>query len=109
MVAFIVTVQLVEKSAKSVVGTEMVVSLMTKYKVKEIICSKKKMSRASNPIQDDEPWAAATSVTFVMAADTAVVGPPTAADKLLERAALIVAVSDESIANKGASEKLLSG
>jgi uncharacterized heparinase superfamily protein len=54
VVAFMVTVKLVEKRVNSRVGTDMVVSLSAMYRIHEIVCRIQSMTLARRPSQDVE-------------------------------------------------------
>ena len=97
VVAFIVTVRVVEKNVKSSVGSENVASLRTKYKMTEMTCRTDRISLAKRPIHDEEPWLAATSWAVETADDRAARGLPAAADTLCARAAPREAAAAETV------------
>lgn len=61
VVAFIVTVQLVEKRVKSRVGTVIVASRSVQYKMEDVRCKIAMTSQAIKPSQLEEPCVATTS------------------------------------------------
>jgi hypothetical protein len=89
-VAFIVTVKLVEKSWKSKVGTDMVVSLRLQYRMVERACMTKSMILPINPSQEDGGAAATTSLACNAAVLAAAVANSSEEDMLSEEAMMLL-------------------
>lgn len=98
VVAFMVTVRLVENRAKRNVGMVMVVIFMTMYNRLETVCRSwriQMMSLAKSPSQEEEPWASTRPFARVTAELKA---PGVADDIVFESAELkVVVVFDRSM------------
>ena len=98
VVAFMVTVKLVEKSVKRRVGMLMVVILSAKYSMVEIKCRIARMSLPSSPIHEDDFVAATTSSALAAADDRAVLcASPIMVEMLCKRVSLSVVAFEGSI------------
>lgn len=71
VVAFNVTVSVVENKVKRIVGSEIVVSLIAKYKMVDTMWRTAKIILAKRPIQEEEPCLAATLPAVATAEDRA--------------------------------------
>lgn len=84
MVAFIVTVKVVENNVNSRVGREKVASFRTKYRSDETRCNTPRISLAKRPAQEKESCVTTTPLAVVIAGARAGVAAPTAEERAWE-------------------------
>ena len=86
VVAFMVTVRLVEKRVKRSEGTEKVASFRAKYRIVDTRCRTQRTILANRPSHEEEPCASATSLARLTACESAPVGPVAMAATVMEAA-----------------------
>lgn len=102
VVAFMVTVRLVENKVKRIVGMDIVASLITMYNKLETRWRIQSVSLANSPSQDEDPCVCTTSFARVTAELRAPVAAPGIARAVFERAEL----NEELLALDGSMAKV---